>query len=110
LDPALDAQHAGNGKPADVGGEHTDPRWASCAARLAVIDDLPTPPLPEAMATMRVVGGMSVSTAFSRALNRARAMTPFFCSVVISPKWTRTSATPGRLGTRRLDVFHERGS
>jgi hypothetical protein len=81
------------------------PRWASCAARLAVTDDLPTPPLPEAMATIRVVAGMSVSSALSRALNRARAMTFFFCSVVISPKWTRTSATPGRLATRSLMSF-----
>jgi hypothetical protein len=57
------------------------------------------------MATIRVVAGMSVTTALSRAFHRARAMRPFFCSAVISPKWTRTSATPGRLATRRLMSF-----
>ena len=36
------------------------PRAASAAARLAVTDDLPTPPLPLATASTRVVDGTSV--------------------------------------------------
>ena len=32
----------------------TLPRWASATARLVVTDDLPTPPLPEAMSSTRV--------------------------------------------------------
>ena len=32
------------------------PRWASATARLVVTDDLPTPPLPEAMSSTRVRG------------------------------------------------------
>ena len=36
------------------------PRAASAAARFAVIDDLPTPPLPLPTAMTRVVGGTSV--------------------------------------------------
>ncbi len=31
------------------------PRWARAMERLAVSDDLPTPPLPEAMSSTRVV-------------------------------------------------------
>ena len=31
------------------------PRWASATARLVVTDDLPTPPLPEAMSSTRVL-------------------------------------------------------
>ena len=31
------------------------PRWASATARLVVTDDLPTPPLPDAMSSTRVV-------------------------------------------------------
>ena len=37
------------------------PRAASAAARLTVTDDLPTPPLPLATASTRVVDGISVS-------------------------------------------------
>ena len=51
------------------------PRRARATARLTVTDDLPTPPLPEAMASTRAVAGMAVSGASSRAFQRARAMT-----------------------------------
>ena len=40
------------------------PVAASAAARLTVTDDLPTPPLPEAIMRTRVVAGPSVSGAF----------------------------------------------
>ena len=73
-----------------------NPRLASAAARLTVTDDLPTPPLPLAMASTRVVDGTSVGAAFSRALNRARCIAAVFCSAVISPYSTDTSVTPGR--------------
>ena len=51
------------------------PRRARATARFTVTDDLPTPPLPEAMASTRVVAGIAVSGASSRAFQRARAMT-----------------------------------
>ena len=53
----------------------TWPRAARATARLAVTDDLPTPPLPDAMASTRAFGGTAVSGASSRAFQRARAMT-----------------------------------
>lgn len=81
------------------------PRCARRAARLTVTDDFPTPPLPEAMATIRQVAGIVVSGAFSRAFQRARDMTSRFCSLVISPKWTRTAFTPGRVPTLVFTSF-----
>ena len=41
------------------------------AARLTVTELLPTPPFPDAMASTRVVAGIWVSGAFSRAAQRA---------------------------------------
>ena len=58
------------------------PRRARATARLTVTEDLPTPPLPEAMASTRVVGGTAVSGAPSRAFQRARAITAAFSSGV----------------------------
>ena len=72
------------------------PRAASAAARFTVTDDLPTPPLPLATASTRVVDGTSVGPACSRALNRARCIAADFCSRVISPYSTFTAVTPGR--------------
>jgi hypothetical protein len=64
-------------------------------ARFAVTDDLPTPPLPEAMATTRVVSGMSIFTSSrSRAFQRARSISVRFCSAVISPNVTLTLSGP----------------
>ena len=48
------------------------PRAASAAARFTVTDDLPTPPLPLATASTRVVADTSVGAASSRAFQRAR--------------------------------------
>ena len=53
------AEHMGDRVAVDVGVEHADacsPRAANAAARFAVSVDLPTPPLPEAIASTRVVG------------------------------------------------------
>ena len=72
------------------------PRAASAAARFTVTDDLPTPPLPLATASTRVVDDTSVGAACSRALKRARCMAADFCSLVISPYSTFTEVTPGR--------------
>ena len=71
------------------------PRAASAAARFTVTDDLPTPPLPLAIARTRVVAGISVGSAFSRAFHRARCIAADFCSWFISPYSTVTSLTPG---------------
>ena len=72
----------------------TKPRAASDAARLTVTDDLPTPPLPEATASTRVVAGTSVVGAFSLAFHRARCITWLRCSALSSPKLITTSCTP----------------
>ena len=61
------------------------PRRASATARLTVTDDLPTPPLPDATASTRAVGGTAVAGASSRAFQRARAMTSAFSAGSISP-------------------------
>ena len=55
------------------------PRAASAAARFAVIDDLPTPPLPLPTAMTRVVAGTSVAgadcdAAQARLLHERRAL------------------------------------
>ena len=52
-----------------------NPSAATAAARLTVTDDLPTPPLPLAMARIRVDAGTSVLGAFSRAFQRALSIT-----------------------------------
>ena len=51
------------------------PRAARAVARFTVTLDLPTPPLPLATATTRVVNGTSVGGGFSAARFRARCMT-----------------------------------
>ena len=60
------------------------PLAARAAARLTVTEDLPTPPLPEAMVSTRVVGGIAVVGAFSRTFQRALAMAAAFSSGVSS--------------------------
>ena len=71
------------------------PRCASAAARFTVTELLPTPPLPDAMASTRAVLGMAVSGAFSRACQRAFIMTSVRSSGVISPQSILTLRTPG---------------
>ena len=81
-EPAVDAEHAGDREAPDVGVEHADREArvaASAAARLTVTDDLPTPPLPEAIVMTWVVAGIAVSAAsslatFHRALAMARGL------------------------------------
>ncbi len=67
------------------------PRRAMATARLAAIDDLPTPPFPEAIATIRVcpntVAG-SVRSPCNRRRNRLRSRS------FIAVRSTTTSATP----------------
>ena len=60
------------------------PRAASAAARFAVIDDLPTPPLPLPTAITRVVAEISVGGACCEACQRARCITFERSSWVIS--------------------------
>ena len=67
------------------------PRAASAAARFTVTDDLPTPPLPEATITTRVVGPTAVSSSRSETFQRALAIAPAFSSWVISVHSMRTS-------------------
>ena len=76
-----------------------NPRAASAAARFTVTEDLPTPPLPLATASTRVVDGTSVGAACSRALKRARCIAADFCAWFISPYSTLTFVTPGRPST-----------
>ena len=89
-----------------------NPRWASPAARLTVIDDLPTPPLPEEMASTRVRLGMRVVAARSLAFQRARAMSALRCSASMAEVWTDTPSdarepadplgdVPGQLAPQR---------
>ncbi len=75
------------------------PRAASAAARLAVIDDLPTPPLPLPTAITRVVAGTSVTGADCEARSRAFCMRAERSSWVISSYSTVTSPTPGSPAT-----------
>ncbi len=74
-------------------------------ARLTVTEDFPTPPLPEAMVTTRVVGGISLSGACSRAFQRAVAMAADFSSWVISVQLMRTLVTAGSDSTRERTSF-----
>ena len=73
----------------------TRPRRARATARFTLIDDLPTPPLPEAIASTLVVAGMSVETARSWAFSRARDMRADRSSASITPVLTETFSTPG---------------
>ncbi len=66
---------------------------------------LPTPPFPDAMARTRVVAGIWVSGAFSRAAQRAFSMTSERSSGVISPQSIVTSRTPGWAATRVSTSF-----
>ena len=76
------------------------PVLASCAARFTVTEDLPTPPLPDAMASTRVMGGTCVGRAPSRAWPRARSITLAFSAAFSSSQIRRTSLTPGIASTR----------
>ena len=71
------------------------PLAARAAARLTVTEDLPTPPLPELMATTRVRGPTEVCSSRWAMLNRARSMARRLPSASSSVHWMRTSRTPG---------------
>ena len=62
-------------------------------------DDLPTPPLPDAMASTRVLAGTDVSGASSRAFQRARAMTAARSSASMAATRTSTERTQSRDST-----------
>ena len=74
----------------------TRPRAASATARFTVTDDLPTPPLPDAMASTRALAGTAVSGASSRAFQRARAMTAARSSASMAATRTSTERTQSR--------------
>ncbi len=76
------------------------PRWASAAARLAVTDDLPTPPLPDATASTRAVVGIVLGPAALRASRRAMPMALERSSAVISVQSMDAPVTPGSPSTR----------
>ena len=76
------------------------PWRASATARLTVTELLPTPPLPLAIARMRVVAGTWVSPTWARAFQRALSIVSVRSSGVISPHSMRTSVTPGWMPTR----------
>ena len=76
------------------------PCAASAAARLTVTDDLPTPPLPEAMRITLAASGTEVSSGRWETLNRALPIAVVRCSSVISVQARRTEVTPGSEPTR----------
>src|SRR5438552_10015956 len=78
------------------------PLPARAAARLAVTEDFPTPPFPDAMATTLVLAGISVAGAPSLAFHRARAISAARSSGLISPMRTLTAVTPGTEPTRTV--------
>ena len=71
---------------------------------------LPTPPLPDATARMRVVAGISVSGALSRACQRALGMTSVRSSGVISPQSMLTEVDAGWVADRGLHVLLDLGA
>ncbi len=72
------------------------PCSASAAARLTVIEDLPTPPFPEATAYTRVrVSGRANGISFSGAPPRRLVRSVERCSSLITPSWTDTEVTSG---------------
>ncbi len=81
------------------------PDAASAAARFTVTEDLPTPPLPLAMARTRALFGTAVSAAFSFAFHRARVMTADRSSDVISPQSIFTFCTQGCTSRRERMSF-----
>ena len=77
------------------------PRAASAAARLTVTDDLPTPPLPEPMATTRVVGADGgLLLALGDVEPGPLHGPPLALGVELGPLDARPSLTPGRDPTR----------
>ena len=78
----------------------TKPRRASATARFTVSDDLPTPPLPEATASTRVLAETAVSGASWLAFQRARLMTSARPAASICPIRTSTGPAPGIPATR----------
>ena len=82
------------------------PRSARAAARLAVTDDFPTPPLPEATASTRAPGGTRLGPAVDWACLRATSMAAAFCSASISTQSIEAEVTPGRPSMRvRISRF-----
>ena len=77
-----------------------NPRSASAAARFTVTDDLPTPPLPDAIVTTLVVGATDVCSVRSLMLKRARSMATRFSSAFISVQSSSTFWTPWSDPTR----------
>ena len=74
------------------------PRALSAAARLTLIEDLPTPPFPEVTASTRVRSDSEMP--FLSGMPR-RFRSACFCSAVISSKASSTDSTPGSVPTWR---------
>ena len=108
---AFDAEHARDAEAPDVGVEHADrwPRAASAAARFTVTELLPTPPLPLDTAITRVVAGISVSGAFSRALQSGRCIAAeLLLRGHLDPADLHV-LDPGKPGDLRLDLAADLG-
>ena len=80
------------------------PVAAMAAARLTVTEDLPTPPLPEAISTTLVVGASAVSSGRWETLKRALPMAEDFSSCVISVQSRVTLAHAGQRSDPGPDV------
>ena len=74
------------------GRRRFSPRAASAAARLAVSVDLPTPPLPEAIASTRVPASSEI--VFSGRPPRSRVDSAAFSSALITSKWSSHRGDP----------------
>ena len=75
------------------------PSSASAAARFAVSDDLPTPPLPEATAITRVDGSSDSLRSSPAGAPDSRCRSAVRCSGVITSNATATDSTPSTAPT-----------
>ena len=83
------------------------PSSAIAAARFAVTEDLPTPPLPEETARMRVREPGSLK-GIARRPSRRRRVSSARCSSVIAEVSTRTSVSPGTVAAASAVSFSMR--
>ena len=84
------------------------PCWARDAARLAVTDDLPTPPLPDATAYTRVSEpARAKGTSRSATPPRSLVFSSPRCSSLMTPSVTVTPVTPSTRGEGRGGVLGE---
>ena len=79
------------------------PSAAIATARLAVTDDLPTPPLPDAIAnTLVSEPGCANGMTGSRSVPRSSVRSAARCSADMTPNTTATSSIPSTLAAAAL--------